>query len=140
MFRFLLDRNRADAARLRLIQSTLIITTPLSSELGEVSPFYQLIWRFIAVLVFAIPIIVSLLTIADQTNAIAVFIRRVPNEEFMKEPTYAFLTRLTFEILIVLLQLGLFGKLIALGRRFGRDQSEASRLIAVLEAQDSTAT
>ena len=83
---------------------------------------------------FAIPIIVTVLTIADQTNAIAYFIRPVPGEIFMKDPTAAFLVKLVFQALVLLLQLELLGKLIALSVRFGRDQSEAAQLIAALEA------
>ncbi len=134
MFSFLLGRNRTDAVWLRLIQSTLVITTPLNTERdSEITPFYQAIWRVLTLLVFAIPIIVTLLTIADQTNAIAYFIRQVPGEKFMKDPTAAFLVKLVFQVLVLLLQLGLLGKLIALSVRFGRDQSEAARLIAALE-------
>ena len=61
-------------------------------------------------MVFAIPIIVTGITIADQTNAIAYFIRPVPGEIFMKDPTAAFLVKLVFQALVLLLQLDAVGQ------------------------------
>lgn len=136
VFRFLVDRNQTDAMRLRMLKSILVISAPLSDERGgEITLFYQILWRVIAIVVFAIPFIVTALMIADQTNAIATFIRQVPGEKFLYQPSGTFQAELAFEAVLLLLQLGLLSKLIGLGIRFGRDQGEAERLIATLEAR-----
>jgi hypothetical protein len=125
-FRFLLERNRNDAMRLRLIQAALVISAPLNNEGGgDIPPFFQMLWRLIAIVVFAIPVIVTLLMIADQTNAIAVFIHQVEGQQFLLHPSRPFLAKLAFEALFLVFELGLFGKLMELGVRFGRDQGEA---------------
>ena len=136
-FRFLLNRNRHDALRLRLILSTLMITAPLRGEHAEITPFYQAIWWALAILVFLIPIINSLLAISDTTNAIPVI--RDGSKFLANWSTPQSLPRLAFEVLALALQGTLFHKLCALARRFGRDQSEAEHLIAMLEVHSETA-
>jgi hypothetical protein len=112
-----------------------VITTPLNTERSsEMAPFFQVIWRVLALLVLAIPIIITLLTIADQTNFIAAVIRQVEGEHLMKDPTIVFQVKLAFQILVLLLQIALLSNLVILGVRFGRDQSEAGRLVMSLEA------
>jgi hypothetical protein len=137
MFRFLLNCNRNDALRLRLILSTLMITAPLSGEHAEITPFYQAIWRALAILVFLIPIINSLLAISDTTNAIPVIRDGSPFLDGWT--TLQSLPRLAFEVLVLALQVALFRKLVTLARRFVRDQNEAEHLIAMLEARSETA-
>jgi hypothetical protein len=132
MFRFLLDRNRSDAVRLRLIGSTLMLTTPLSGEHPEITPFYQAIWRMLTAIVFFLPIFITLLAISDLTNAIPA-IRDWKGMEFLNGWTGISLIKLGFEVLTLMLQVALFIKLITLARRFGRDQTEAGHLIAMLE-------
>jgi hypothetical protein len=132
MFRFMIDGNRDNAVRLRLIQSTLMITAPLNVESKNFTPFYRAIWRLLALSVFAIPIVVNLLTIADQTNFIPVFLRGVPDETFMENPSRAFLVKLFIQVLLLLLQFSLFGKLVSVGLGFGRDQLVAQQDIARL--------
>ena len=137
MFRFLLNRNRTDAVRLRLIQSTVVITTPLGGEHSEHMLIYRATWQVLALFVLAIPIIISLLTISDLTNAIPA-IR--DGATFLDRWTAASLTKLaaelTFQVITVAVQLALFGGLVKLGLRFGRYQKETRHLIAALEAQD----
>ncbi len=137
-FRFLLNSNQSDPVRLRLIQSIVVITTPLNPEHGEMSPFYQVVWRTLASLVFVIPVIVTLLTIADQTNAIPTLILHRKGEHLFEDSTIPAIVRVMFDALVLLLQLGLFSELIALGRRFGRDQRETERLIGALEHPPSS--
>jgi hypothetical protein len=52
----------------------------------------------------------------------------------MKDPTIVFQVKLAFQILVLLLQIALLSNLVILGVRFGRDQSEAGRLVMSLEA------
>ena len=140
LFRFLLDNNRGNATRLRLMQSTLVISAPPNNARGgEITLFYQVVWRVVAIVVFAIPVVVTVLMIADQTNAIATFIRQVPGEHFLKDPSRPFQAMLTFEGGFLLLQVGLLSKPIGLAVGFGQDQSEAERLIATLERQSTRA-
>jgi hypothetical protein len=139
LFRFLLLHNERDAMRIRRIQSTVVISAPLSgSDSSDITPFYLTLWRFVATVVFAIPIIVSLLMLADQTNAIAAYIRRIPNERFLKYSSTPFLTQLAIECGLLLLQIGLFTKFYQFGISFGRDQDEAERILAKLD--DSVAS
>jgi hypothetical protein len=138
VFGFLLDRNRSNGMRLRLIRSALVVTAPLNHERGgEITPFYRVLWQLTAITVFAIPVVVTVLMIANQTNAVATFFRRVPGEQFLKDPSGPFLAQLTFEGVCLLLQLDLLIKLIGLANRFGRDQGEVGCLIAAFERQGS---
>ncbi|MBV9248984.1 MAG: hypothetical protein JO227_07055 [Acetobacteraceae bacterium] len=134
MFTFLLDRNQTDPARLRLIQSTAVITTPLNPEPGDITPSFQLLWRFVAVLVLFIPVIVSLLGISAQTNFIPAFVWPGSEARFLDRGINTWLlVKLGLQTLAMLLQLALFGKLFALGRRFGREQRRVDRLLVELE-------
>ena len=134
LLRFLIGRNQTDPIRLRLILAILVITTPLNTETEEITPLFQFIWRALAILVFAIPIIVIVLMMLDQTNAIAAFVRQVPHEVFLKNRSPGVFAQLICEALVLLTQAGLFRNLIALAISFGRDQTQAQRLIAALEA------
>lgn len=139
IFRFLLDRNDADATRLRLMQSAVVITAPLSDGAGgEMTRFYRLLWQIVAMVILAIPPIVTMFVIADQTNAIPHFIYRLDGEPFLKDPTGGLWAKLAFEVVLLLLQSGLFIRLAILGLHFGADQGDAERLIADLEGRPLT--
>lgn len=71
-------------------------------------------------------VVISLLTISGQIKTIPA-IRDCSGEELRRGLTDASLAKLVIQGLTLVLQLALFGKLIALARRFGRDQNEAAQ-------------
>lgn len=135
LFKFLLDRNRSDAVRLRLIRSSLMVTTPLvttrRSGYPEISPFYRAGWRILELIVFSLPIFITLLSISDLTNAIPAILD--PREPFRWSEPGLLRIKLAFDVLALMLQVALFMNLVTLARGFARDQTEATRLIARLE-------
>jgi hypothetical protein len=139
MFRFLLDGNKAVATRLRLMQSVAVISAPLNiARDGEMTRLYQLVWRLITLIVFAIPLLVNVLMIADQTNFVASVIYQQEDQYFLRHPGFFSLAKLAFEIATLALQYRLFRKLVKLGVSFGEDQRHAQGLIAQLETPPKT--
>jgi hypothetical protein len=147
MFKFLWDRNWSDPVRLRLIQSTVVSSRPVSNHGRVLTGIYQIVWELVAVLVFAIPVFVVLLMMADQTNAIATLIHKVPNQHFLFE-NWSFLAKskapkliqLAVEAVFLVLQIGLLIEIGTFANAFHRDQMAIDQRVAELEAMDAAHT
>ena len=129
-FRFIMNKNKNDPLRLRLILSTLM----LSSLNAEFNPIVRTVWYAAAAFIVSMPIIVCALTIFDQIDGIAWIRQGHPNWELWQSSGFV----LRFEILLVFLGLQgiLFASLITLLRAFGRHQREAQSLVASLDPID----
>ena len=126
-FVFIMNRNKDDPVRLRLILSTLMLTSPLNAE---VNLFFQIVWYATTLFVFSIPIVVCVLTIADQLDISAFFRGGHLNFDWQSPP---FIIRFTAQVVFLMLQVSLLAKLIAVSKGFGRNQREAQRLVASLD-------
>ena len=142
LFVFLRDENLNDPFRLRLIQSTLVITTPLEASggnagrrHGELGPFFRSLWRVLALVVCFIPIFISMLIVADQTNAIAHYIRQLQAEKFFDKPSTLFEVQLWVEAGLAIVEVVLFLALVQLGRLFGDFQKQLEAQIQSVEDQ-----
>ena len=137
MFEFLVDENKGDPMRIRLVQWSLMITTPLRTGAGGLTPVYQMLWQTLALFVFFIPIVVSALILADQTNLIPT-LRGLPDQHFMSNLDGLAELRLSLGMALLLLQLGLFLKLVQRCVSFGTVQYQADRIVT-LSRENSTA-
>jgi hypothetical protein len=134
LFHFLMDRNELDPFRLRLIQSTLVITVPLQDtkthrEFGDIDPVTKWMWKVLALLVLAIPILVSILMIVDQSNVLAVWLYRTPGEGVFTKFSAGFKIELATEVLLIALEATLAWSVIKAGLDFGKCQSKVATLI-----------
>jgi hypothetical protein len=126
-FIFIMNRNKNDPVRLRLILSTLMLTSPLNAE---VNLFFQIVWYATTLFIFSIPIIVCVLTIADQLDISALFRGGRLNFDWQSPP---FIIRFMAQVVFLVLQVALLAKLVTVSKGFGRNQREAQRLVANLE-------
>jgi hypothetical protein len=126
-FVFIMDRNKNDPVRLRLILSTLMLTSPLNIEVGL---FFQIVWYATAVFIFSIPIIVCVLTIADQLDVSAFFRGGHLIFDWRSSP---FITRFTAQVIFLVLQATLLYKLFTVSKGFARNQREAHKLVESLD-------
>ena len=113
-FLFIMNRNKNDPLRLRLILSTLMLSSPSA----EFNLLIQTVWYATAGFIVSMPIIVCVLMIFDQIK-------------LWQSPGVV----LRFTILLVFLTLQgvLLARLVALFRDFGRNQREAQWLVAGLD-------
>ncbi|HEY0184466.1 MAG TPA: hypothetical protein VGC09_16805 [Rhodopila sp.] len=142
LFHCLVETNADSAFRLRMIQSTLVITTPLETtgpgrplRRGDLDPLLKALWRVLALGVCFIPIFVSVLMVVDQTNVIAAWIRRVPGEAALKHPSAPFLLQLVVEAILIMVELRLFVAVTQMGRLFGACQTDVEARIRSAEAK-----
>ena len=138
LFSFLMQKYRRDGFRLRMIQSTLVITVPLETtkaqpRFGHIDPLLKSLWRVLAVGVLLMPIFLSALMIIDQTNVIAAWWRSTPGEKVLKNHGFLFEVELAFEALLIVFELMLFWALIQVGKLFGEQQKEIAFLIEKAE-------
>jgi len=123
-FVFIMNRNKNDPVRLRLILSTLMLSSPRNAE---VSLFFQSVWYAMALFIFSIPIIVCVLTIADQLDIIAFF---GDGQLRFDRQSWLFVSRFTAQVVFLVLQVMLLVRLITMSKGFGRSQLEAQKLVA----------
>jgi hypothetical protein len=136
LFCFLAEQNKSDPTRLRLILSTQLLTSPLNDQSSELSKVHQTVWKILAISVFFIPIVASLITILDQTNLLAILrgsdALALANVNFQHTP--GFILRFVIELGLLAFQGIVLAQLMGIGMAFGRDQSVAQRSIAHAES------
>ena len=134
LFKFILDENQTDIFRLRLIQSTLVITTPLTRGkkirgIGDMGPVVRFMWRAVATLIYAIPMIVSALIMMDQMNVLPVYLYKVDGELFFDSPSNLLIAQLVAEGVLFVVQTALLVTLMGHARSFGECQERVELLI-----------
>jgi hypothetical protein len=131
LFGFLAKQNKSDPTKLRLILSTQLLTYSLNDQSNEFSKFHQTAWKLLALSVFFVPILISLMTIFDQTNLLAVI--RGSDTQIRFDYTLSFTFKFVIELGLLAFQCMLLGKLIGVARAFGLDQGSAQHAIAQAE-------
>jgi hypothetical protein len=140
LFSFLMDRNKADVFRLRLIQSTLVITAPLQDTksnpaVGDIDPVTKWMWKVLALAVLSIPVVISVLMIIDQANLIPAWVFAIAGEKALKNPSLGFEVELVVEALLIVFELLIAWTVAKAGLVFGKCQTEVSKLINEVESR-----
>ena len=139
LFEFLFHHNRRDALRLRLMETTLMLSAPLNVDSRQIPRLFRHLWLIVTLIVFAIPFLTTILVMCDQTNVFPALIYNREIEHFLPKPTVGLWLQLSTEAVLLFLQGALLAQLLLLGRQFGQSQSQLSRAIAALEHLHSRA-